>query len=206
MDIEKNKQEFIELIKSINREGFDSQKLIDKLENSDFFTAPASSKYHLSVEGGLCQHSLNVYRNLLSLSNMKFHNKFSDDTLKIVGLLHDISKMNYYELTFSNKKVYHEMGTKKDNGGAYDWVTVSSYKTKEPNDRFIFGNHEMTSEFMVRCFIPLTVEESVAILHYNGGKGFDSAQENMGDIYNAYPLALLLHTADMLSCYVDENV
>ena len=170
MDIEKNKQDFIGLIRSINRDGFDSQRLIDKLESSDFFTAPASTKYHSAVEGGLCKHSLNVYYNLMQLVEMKYPdetivdketsevkivktNPWTSDNLKIVGLLHDISKINCYELTYSNKKVYHENGTKKDNGGLYDWVTVSSYKTKEPNNRFIFGNHEMTSEFIIGNFI-----------------------------------------------------
>ena len=223
LSVPSDKERFIELIKSIKRENFDADKLINKLENSDFFIAPASTKYHSSFEGGLCKHSLNVYDNLVELVNLKYPvindvdeetgdvvmketNPWSEDTLKIVALLHDISKMNLYELTFVNKKVYHENGTKQDNGGAFDWVSVKSYKTKESSDRFIFGNHEMTSEFMTRCFVPLTTEESVAILHHMGGMAFDSSQENMGEIYNAYSLSLLLHTADMFACYIDEKV
>ena len=100
--IEINKKEFIDLINSITRE-FDKDRLIDWLENkSDFFHAPASTRYHESFEGGLCDHSLNVYyslRNLMESYRSYFTyqdkdgntiDKYDDDTLKIVGVLHDI--------------------------------------------------------------------------------------------------------------------
>ena len=54
-----NKERFIELLRSTKREGI--EKLIDFLEKTDFFTAPASTRFHSSYEGGLLQHSLNVY-------------------------------------------------------------------------------------------------------------------------------------------------
>ena len=191
-----NKNYFIELINSINREGFGEQEkasLINWLENkSDFFMAPASTKYHGAYEGGLCQHSLNVYQNILKLAST-FNLAISEDTLKIVALLHDISKANYYEKYMRN--------IKDDNG---KWIQVQEYKTKEAENRFIYGNHEQTSEFMVHSFIPLTVDESVAILHHHGGLGPDSTQLNVGIIYDKYPLALLLHTADSFAAFIDE--
>jgi hypothetical protein len=187
--IENNKQEFINLIKSITRE-FDKDKLIDWLENkSDFFTAPASTKYHRSYEGGLCDHSLNVYYALRNLNcsympelavteeeaKQGIHKyEYDEDTLKIVGLLHDISKANYYEVFTRNVK---------------------------DND----GNWKQNTEFMVSTFIPLTIDEKVALLHKSGGKAFDSTQENIPTIFNKYKLAALLHCADMLSCYILEN-
>ena len=205
--IEKNKEEFIFLINSINRD-FDKEKLINWLENkSDFFTAPASTKYHCSYEGGLCEHSLNVYYALRNLNygympelplteeeqEQDIHKyKYDEDTLKIVGLLHDISKANYYEMFSRNVK---------DKDG--NWKQVLDYKIKE--DRFIYGNDEQNTEFMVSTFIPLTVDEKVALLHKSGGKAFDSTQENIPTIFNKYQLAVLLHCADMLSCYVLEN-
>ena len=205
--IQKNKEEFISLIKSINRE-FDKEKLINWLENkSDFFTAPASTKYHCGYEGGLCEHSLNVYYALRNLNysympeltatseevEQGIHKyKYDEDTLKIVGLLHDISKANYYEIFSRNVK---------DNNG--NWKQVQDYKIKE--DRFIYGNDEQNTEFMVSTFIPLTVDEKVALLHKSGGKAFDSTQENIPTIFNKYKLAALLHCADMLSCYVLEK-
>ena len=205
--IQKNKEEFISLINSINRE-FNKEKLIDWLENkSDFFTAPATTKYHCAYEGGLCEHSLNVYYALKNLNygympelvatseeiEQGIHKyKYDEDTLKIVGLLHDISKSNYYEMFSRNVK---------DSNG--NWTQVLDYKVRD--DKFIYGNDEQNTEFMVSTFIPLTLEEKVALLHKSGGKAFDSTQENIPTIFNKYQLAVLLHCADMLSCYILEN-
>ena len=205
--IDKNKEEFIFLIRSINRE-FDKEKLINWLENkSDFFTAPATTKYHCAYEGGLCEHSLNVYYALRNLNygympelpatqeeiEEDIHKyKYDEDTLKIVGLLHDISKANYYEIFSRNVK---------DSSG--NWTQVLDYKVRD--DRFIYGNDEQNTEFMVSTFIPLTLDEKVALLHKSGGKAFDSTQENIPTIFNKYQLAALLHCADMLSCYILEN-
>lgn len=214
--IEQNKETFIELIKSIDRETITDEmkdKLINWLVNkSDFFTAPASTKYHCNFEGGLCAHSLNVYSSLCALANLfaveevveqdeegndivKYVSIYDDSTLKIVSLLHDISKANFYEKYMRNVK----------NDVTKQWEQVEEYKTKDTADRFIFGNHEETSEFMIRTFLPLTIEESVAILHHHGGKGFDSSQTDMSVIFNKYTLATLLHLADMASTFVLEK-
>lgn len=205
LQIADNKTKFIELVNSIEREGFLKEQLLNKLENSDFYYAPASTKYHGAYKGGLCEHSLNVYNNLVKLNEVKNSN-ISEDTLKIVALFHDLSKMNLYETYFQNKKNYHAGGSKHDEGGAFDWEAVSAYKVKEAPDRFIFGSHEQTSEFMLRSYCPLTYEESIAVLHHHGGMGWDSAQDNITEVFNRYPIATLLHIADMLSTYVDERI
>jgi hypothetical protein len=206
--IQTNKEEFIEILRTIEREGAEIEKLITKLENSDFFYAPASIKYHNAFEGGLVDHCLNVYYNLMHLLKYKYPDgsDISDDSIKIVALLHDLSKMNNYEPTYSNKKVYCEEGNKYDELGKFMWVSVPSWKVREASDRFIFGNHESTAEFMIRQFIPLTVEESSAILHHMGGMSWDSAKDNISEVYNKYPLGVMLHTADMLSTYIDERI
>lgn len=205
--IENNKGEFIALIKCIERDFANIEGLINKLNDSDFFIAPASAKYHAAYEGGLCQHSLNVYYNLMQLIKDKFpDNPFPMDSILIVSLLHDISKMNYYEKTCFNKKVYDEMGNSKDDLGRFDWVTINGYKIKDNENRFLYGNHEINSEFMIRQFIPLSVQESVAILHHMAGMSNDCAKDDITAIYNRYPLALLLHLADMLSTYCDEKI
>ena len=79
------------------------------------------------------------------------------------------------------------------------------FKHKDSDKQLIYGNHEMNAEFIAHCYIPLTVEESVAILHHMGGKSQDSAQDNLSEIYKKYPLALYLHLADMIATFVDEN-
>jgi len=204
LQIASNKEKFIEIVNSIEREGFFKEQLIAKLENSDFFYAPASTKYHNSYKGGLCEHCLNVYNNLVKLNEMK-NTQLSEDTMKIVALFHDLAKMNFYETYFQNKKRYHAGGSKKDEGGNYDWEAVTAYKIREANERFIFGNHEQTSEFMLRTYCPLTYEESIAVLHHHGGMSWDSAKDNIGEVFARYPVALLLYMADMMSAYIDEE-
>jgi hypothetical protein len=204
--IAENKDVFIRLIASIEREGADIDRLIKKLESSDFFTAPASTKYHSSYEGGLCEHSLNVYHNLKMMVENKLlldDTCYDENSLKIIALLHDISKMNIYERTSRNEKVYCEDGDKWDALGKFKWVSTFGWGLK--SERFTYGSHEMTSEFIARQFIPLTIDESVAILHHMGGRNWDSAQDNITDIFGQYQLAVLLHLADMMASYVDER-
>lgn len=204
--IENNKIEFLNLIQSITREGAEIERLCKKLVNSDFFIAPASTKYHGSYAGGLCEHSLNVYYNMRNIVNLKHTFDeccYDEDTLKIVGLLHDISKMNIYEQTSKNVKVYNPEGSRYDDLGNFDWKTENGYKIRE--HKFVYGSHEMNSEYIVRQFIPLSLDESVAILHHMGSMSWDSAKDNIGDVFNQYSLALLVYMADMMSTYIDER-
>lgn len=205
--IKYNEETFIELLSSIEREGADIEGLIKKLKNSDFFTAPASTKFHGAYKGGLCQHCLNVYYNLVNQVKL-FENLdegcYDENTIKIVALLHDMSKMNYYEVTSKNKKIYCEDGDKRDELGRFKWISEFGYKKRDKV--FTYGNHEANAEFMVRHFIPLTIDESVAIMHHMGGMSFDSSQENIGEIFNEYQLSLLLHIADMQSSYINERI
>lgn len=196
---------FIGLVNSIERD-FDKETLIKRLEESDFFIAPASTKYHNAFKGGLLDHSLNVYNNLKSLVEMcHLEPVYSADSIKIVSLFHDIAKINFYEEYYANKKVYSEYGTKRDNLGLFDWESVKAYKVRDFDDRFVYGNHEQNSEYLISRFIPLTTEESVAILHHHGGVGDDSIKSSISEIYTRYPLACLLHQADMISAYVLEK-
>ena len=205
--IEANKETFCTFLRQIRREGARIDDLINKLENSDFFYAPASTKYHNSVKGGLCDHSLNVYYNLRSLvKNKHLESKISEESILICGLLHDMSKMNIYEEAVRNKKVYSAYGKKYDELGNFDWISEKSYQMKDIKDRFVYGNHEETAEYMVRTYIPLKLEESVAILTHHGSLSYDCVPiESVSQKYEKYPLACLLHVADMISTYVDED-
>lgn len=205
--LEKLKEEFCTLLLKVNREGAKIDDLIAKLDSSDFFIAPASTKFHNSFEGGLVDHSLNVYYNLKSLvDNKHLNNVISDESIIICGLLHDMSKMNFYEKTAKNKKVYSPTGSKFDELGKFDWVSEMGYAVKPEEQRFVYGNHEENSEFMVRHYIPLTLDESMAILHHHFGMGHDSTQMNLSGIYSSKPLVTLLHVADMIATFVDEGV
>lgn len=206
MDINKNKEVFCELLKKITRENAQIEILVTKLEASDFFRAPASSIYHNAVQGGLCAHCLNVYNELTQLvTSHNLQESISEESIIIVSLLHDLSKMDYYEPSVINKKIYSADGKKYDELGNFDWKSIPGYKVRESSNRFLFGTHEETAEFMARCFIPLTVEESIAILHHSGFAGHNTNYD-LTSIYNNYTLALLLHLADMLATYLDERI
>lgn len=202
--IEENKNEFIELVRSIKREGAAIDSLLDMLETSDFFYAPASTKYHGSYPGGLCEHCLDTYKELKCLVENFPKYFYESDSIKILGLFHDIAKINLYKKDIRNKKFYHENGSKFDNLGLFDWVSEEVYSI-DHDKKFVYGNHEQTCEFLVRQYFPLTLEESVALLHHHGGMSWDSTQTDLSEIYNKYPMALLLHTADMLATYIDQN-
>ena len=202
--VQNNKERFLSLINSVNRPGSRMDILNRQLIESDFFVAPASTKYHNAYIGGLCEHSLQVYDALCKL-NETFNYGLNSESMIIVALLHDFEKMGRYKKEFKNVKVYSDNGKKKDPGGNFDWEVQESWATKPSEERFVFSNHETTSAFMANTFIPLTTEEWVAILHHMGGLGYDSAQNSFPEIYERYPLALALHMADMISAYDDKN-
>ena len=207
--IKKNKETILELIQNVDdpQERISKEYLINYLQfESDFFFFFASSKYHLACEGGLAQHSLNVYHNMKMLVEQKGFSDYIDElSIIIVSLFHDFSKVNYYKLDYRNKKYYTPNGSKMDNLGQFDWVSVPYYTIKEKEERFVYGNHEQTSEYLARCFANLTLEESVAILHHMGGKSYDSVQIDISEVYNNYSLAALLHAADFIATYIDER-
>lgn len=211
-EILKNKLEFESLLRKIQRPNSDIEKLIAKLEESDFFTAPASTQYHSAFKGGLCYHCLNVYKQLKKLVEMEYPRfkiddqgeryavddykaPYSEDSLIIVALLHDLSKMNFYEVSTRNAK---------DQNG--NWTQIPFIKTRAAADRFVYSSHGVNSEYMVGRFIPLTLEESVAIINHMGGKepGAPVMDSTITEVFNRYSLALLLHTADMLATFLDE--
>lgn len=207
---EQNKATFISFLRQINIEGACIDELIDYLTNSDFFDAPASTKYHNSIAGGLCDHCLNVHRNILKFYeeahrvNPKI--EYSMDTLIVVSLLHDLSKINFYEAYIQNKKIYSDQGTKHDNMGKFDWFAEEAYKVKEDTERMLGGDHGFNSMMLVNRFIPLTYEESVAILNHHCGFDNNFVNRELSSILNRYPLVTLLHMADWFSTYIDENI
>lgn len=213
--IAQNKERFLNLVKSISREGVALDRLIETLINSDFFEAPASAMYHNAFRGGLCAHCLNVYDTLVDFcedfypdveddeGNVFKTTPFSDDTLKIVALFHDFDKMNKYEPTVRNQKVYSETGSKYDEMGKYDWVSVAGYKKKDSKDIFTVGTHAETSVYMTETFIPLSPEEWAAITNHSSV--YDNNKLDTTAIYTKYPLACLLHIADLASTMILER-
>lgn len=203
--IQENKSRFLDLLKTVNRKGI--ANLSNYLENkSDFFIAPASTKYHLSAEGGLCQHCLNVYDNMLKLRDIFKLDSIMDESIIVVALLHDLGKVNFYEKTIRNEKVYDPAGTKYDNLGNYEWVAVENYKVKEPEDRFLAAGHAVNAILLASQFIPLRLSEQAAIINHHGVLDpYVPPVKELGFIYGKYPLATLLHMADAGATFFTEN-
>lgn len=190
-----NKERFIEIYKSkIKREG--SEKLLEFLlsRHSDFFVAPASTRYHLAYEGGLCEHSLNVYDCLCHyLESDRVKNdyglKYSEESIAIVALLHDLCKVNVYKPGTRNVK--DEFGK---------WQTVPTY---EFEDKVPYGHGEK-SVYIISGYMRLTREEAFAIRYHMGFSGNEEAR-NVGAAFEMFPLAFALSTADMEATYFLEK-
>lgn len=205
MSIESNKAEFINLFKSnVSREGV--TEFLDYLEReTDFYTAPASTVYHSDFEGGLCEHTLNVYKNVIKLAELFCPNKYSLETLTLVSLLHDLSKVNFYEKSIVNKKVYSPNGSKYDDLGRFDWKSFYTYKIKEKEFKYVAGTHGFNSYFMAKKFFNLNDEEALAIVHHHAGMDEQSPLRDLDEILHRNQLIMLLHLADMGACYFQEN-
>ena len=204
--IENNKARYLKLISEIEIEGSDTQGLAEYLLTSDFFTAPASTLYHNNFEGGLCAHCLNVYDSIKTLADIYAPGKYEDSTLIVVALLHDLAKVNFYEKYVANKKIYNPNGSKHDNQGNFDWFAEEAYKVRDVKDRFIGGEHGFNSMIIANKYIPMTYEETLAILHHHVGIGESKQLSDLSAILNKYPLITLLHMADFLSTFIKEAV
>ena len=171
------KEEFIELLKQTNREGIED--LIDFLNKTDFFEAPASTRFHGCFKGGLLEHSIKVYEILKTKTE-------DSDSVKIVALLHDVCKANYYKVDYRNAK--NEQGV---------WEKVPYYAV---DDTIPYGHGEK-SVMMISEFIKLTPEERYAIRWHMGFTEPKEQYTTIGIAFKKYPLALLLHEADLEATY-----
>lgn len=184
---------FISIYKSqIKRDGAD--EMLDYLENSsDFFDAPASTRFHLAEKHGLVMHSLNVYHRLKMLvanEREEIRRHISQESIAVCALLHDICKTNYYAISFKNVKENNV------------WVKQAFYSVDE---KFPYGHGEK-SVFMINQFMKLTGMEALAINWHMGPYDARCAKEfwTLGNVFEKSPLAVLLHMADMQATYLDE--
>lgn len=198
-----NKRRFLELLRGINRPGADLDGLISELERGDFFTAPLTERAYRNYEGGLCEHALCRHSRMESLVNESSSVAISRTSELIVSLLADLGRMNYFEKTSRNKKVYSESGKKFDELGKFDWVAESGFTVKDPSERYIFGTMGQNSERLVSQFIPLTDEESASIIHLHAN--YENPSLNCASVYMKFPLAVLLNSADSLASFIDTK-
>ena len=189
-----DKEEFIRIYKeNITREG--SDKLLEFLEKSDFFTAPASTRYHGAYEGGLLRHSLNVYECLTEYLarervQQKYGLKASAESAAIVALLHDICKVNFYTISTRNVK----------NEQTGQWEKVPYYTI---DDKLPYGHGEK-SVYMISGYMRLSREEAMAIRWHMGFSGIED-KNTIGKALEMFPLAFALSVADMEASYFLEG-
>ena len=165
-----NKERFIEIFTSqIHRPG--AAELLEWLESTDFFEAPASAHYHGSYPGGLVEHSLNVYYELIGAGRVP--GVPTAETYAVVALLHDICKADFYAKSTRNQK-------------------------NSDGKKFPFGHGEK-SAFLVQRFMLLTDAEALAIRWHMGA--YDDAAKGGSKVLSAAmaatPLVYALHAADM---------
>ena len=180
------KEKFRKLLLETNREGIEN--LIEFMDHkTDFYKAPASTRFHGDYEGGLLEHSLKVYEILLEkVRSSVIPIEVSDESLRIVALLHDICKVNYYKVDYRNAK--NELGV---------WEKVPYYTI---DDTIPYGHGEK-SVMMITEYIKLTSEEKYAIRWHMGFTEPKELYNTISAAYKKYPLALLMHEADLEATY-----
>ena len=186
------KERFLEIYnEKITREGAD--KLLDFLLNgSDFVTAPASTRYHGAYEGGLVEHSLNVYdclRDMMERLKERYGIEYPEESIAIAGLLHDICKVNFYKTSYRNVK---------DETGR--WQSVPYYTIE---DTLPYGHGEK-SAYIVSAYIRLTRDEAFAIRYHMGFSGTEDPG-NVGRALEMFPLAYATCCADMEAAFLLEG-
>ena len=213
MEIQNNNIErFEKLMERVQREGKD--KLMSYIrEKSDFYTAPASTKYHLSCEGGLLQHSLNVYDCLVAKKESPIWKDVlatvPEESLIIMSLLHDICKTNFYVKTTRNQKTYDPekvaaagfRQVKRDDMGEFVWETVPGY---DVDDKLPLGHGEK-SVFIINWFMRLSMTEMFAIRWHMGFSGDQSQYRELGAAMEKVPVVLALYEADLEASKILEG-
>lgn len=189
-----HKDEFLSIVdREIKRDGI--WELTEWLANTDFFTAPASTRYHGAYEGGLVEHSLNVYNQLVQLSELyglgpEDGISDPDESIAMVALFHDLCKVGCYKT---------EMRWRKNDRN--QWEQYATYKFDED---YCFGGHGAKSVYLLTNFVKLTPEEAAAINSHMGA--WDSTTySNPSTVYQTNKLAWLLHVADEAADYIVES-
>ena len=182
-----NKERFITLLKTTNRAGVD--KIIEYLETTDFFEAPASTQYHENYTGGLCEHSLKVYDTFETL-HKAFNLDININSIIIMSLLHDVCKTNCYTKEKKNVKI------------GQNWTQIDYWKFDDENP--IGHGHKSVIILLKEGFSLTDLEINSIISHMNGYDKSDLF--NSSNIYNKDDKTIWLHVADFIATYKDRKV
>lgn len=187
---EQKQTDFDTLLRSTGRDGVEN--LITWLHGTDFYRAPASSRFHGAEEGGLLSHSLNVLEEARKLFHVyqEYMEGVPEESVIIAALLHDLCKVNFYTVEKRNRK--NEAGV---------WESYDYYAVKE---EFAYGGHGSKSVFLAQRFIKLTPDEAVAINCHMGG--FSEDPKSVYNAYDQHPFAWIIHVADEAASNLRETI
>ena len=198
--MKEKKERFIKLLRSTGRHGI--EEVINYLEVSGFFMAPASTGHHLSYEGGLMEHSLNVYdmamamRDPIVAMKPEMEEKLPEKSIIIAALLHDTCKANIYKKT------------KKWDFGK-DGNLVEQEKYAANYSEMPVGHGEKSVIILLGQGLRLTLDEMVAIRWHMGAwdLAFQSneAKGNINEAGNRHPLLSLIQSADNMATHILEQ-
>ena len=189
------------------------EKLLNYVRKSDFYRAPSSTKFHLSCEGGLLQHSLNVYDCLQAKKQnptwAEILSGVKEENLIIMSLFHDLCKANFYVKGTRNQKTYdkekvaaaEDWQKKHDSQGDFIWETVESYTV---NDQMPLGHGEK-SAMILQQFIRLDMVEAAAVRWHMGPFSGEQDWNTLGLAMEKYPVVLALFEADMEASKILEK-
>ena len=200
MDTKKNQQEFEALLRSTGREGI--EYVIEDLEKDGFFEAPASSGHHLNIQGGLCQHSLNVckaglmiWEGLKTLDPSGVNNAKRESVI-IATLLHDVCKTDIYKRTVKKRK--NKLG---------QWEDSEGYRVSYKD--FPMGHGEKSVIMLLCSGLELHDDEMLAIRWHMGAWGINmnsyEDQRNYDTARQKYPLCCIIQSADSLAAAIMET-
>lgn len=170
-------------LERIDRPGIHA--LIAWLKQSDFLTAPASTKYHLCEPGGLARHSLNVFNELVEVSK-DYCPTVKMDSLRVAGLLHDVCKVNFYAQEI--KRVRSADG---------QWTDKPGYTV---NDLEPLGHGEKSVIVLAR-YIRLTSDEELAIRWHMGAWEQGVDLRTLSRAMDKCPLLKALMLADQMATF-----
>ncbi len=192
------KDEFISILEATNRKGIGA--VVAYLEKAGFFVAPASVNRHLSHDGGLLEHSLNVYRAALALRRQmlelrpELEPRLPEESIAIATLLHDVCKANIYRKMTKYRK---------DDQGR--WESYDGYDVDYT--RFPFGHGEKSVVMLLRLGLELTNDELLAIRWHMGAWDLSfQSYESKSNISAAsdVPLVAIVQAADSLAAHLLE--
>lgn len=181
-----NEIKFMEMLSVLNIDLTEISKLLDQI---DYFNKPLSTQYAGAYPGGLCEYAIRFAQELGVLCNAYFPGRYSKEDVVKVALFKDIYKATMYEAYMKNVKD-EETG---------QWTTVPAFKTRESNNRPVYGELGFSSYMQIKDLVPLNTEQIEAIVYSR----ISDFAPDIHEVFRNYPLVTLARMAEMAALYIN---